>query len=151
MRIRTPKPLAEASFDLTPMIDIVLLLIIFFMFTSHFAKSQLSPMDLPKEKGEPPTSEKDGAAFIIDMDREGTMKTLGQTVTLERLTELLKVDLANKKIKIGVIVRAERTCPSLHLNRLAGTLMALGVRDWKLATANDGGGSSPGSSGGSVP
>ena len=117
----------------------------------HFAKSQLSPMDLPKEKGEPPTSEKGGAAVIIDMDREGKMKILGQVVTPERLNELLKVDLANKKIKTSVIVRAERLCPSLYLNRLAGTLMAHGVRDWKLATSNDSSGSSPSPSGGGTP
>lgn len=147
MKMRTPKPLAEASFDLTPMIDIVLLLIIFFMFTSHFAKSQLSPMDLPREKGEPAKEEKDLAAFIIDLDREGKMRILGEGVTLERLSEVLKIDLANKKIKTGVIVRADRTCAALHLNRLAGALMSLGVRDWKLATANDGGGGDGGGGG----
>jgi len=151
MNLRAPKPLHEASFDLTPMIDIVLLLIIFFMFTSHFAKSQLTPMDLPQERGEPQRDEAEGAAIIIDLDREGRLKILGEPVTPERLSELLKLDLANKKVKTSVTIRAERLCPAAHLNRLAVTLMGLGVRDWKLATANVGGNSTAPASSGGVP
>jgi len=152
MKIRAPKPMEEASFDLTPMIDVVLLLIIFFMFTTHFAKSQFTPMDLPKEKGEPATEELNEAAFTIDLDRTGLTSVLGEAVSVERVQEMLKADLANEQLRTSVVVRADRLCPAVHLNRLASVLMSMGVRDWKLATANEGGsGGAAAAGGGTAP
>lgn len=51
MRLNRPRELAEAPFDLTPMVDVVLLLIIFFMLSAQFAETFGSPMNLPGEKG----------------------------------------------------------------------------------------------------
>ena len=138
MKIRTPKPLEEASFDLTPMIDVVLLLIIFFMFTTHFAKSQYTPMDLPKERGEAAAEKPELAAeFVVELDRQGAMRVLGQPATTDDIKTLLRADLAKASQKTAVVVRADRNCPALHLNRLVSGLVQMGVRDWKLATASD--------------
>jgi biopolymer transport protein ExbD len=134
MKFRVAKPLEEASFDLTPMIDVVLLLIIFFMLTTHFAKSQRSNLDLPREKGEPVRKEPERDEIVIDMDHAGAMKILNESVTLERLPELLSSQRGGIA-KARLIVRAERNCPAGHLNQLVGVLIALGVRDWRLATA----------------
>lgn len=137
MRMRTPQPLEEASFDLTPMIDVVLLLIIFFMFTTHFAKSQLSAMDLPKERGEPAKENSTEAEFTIEMDRQGAMRVLGREATMEQVSDMLRADLSNAAMKTRVVVRADRNCQAAHLNRLVSGLIGMGVRDWKLATASE--------------
>lgn len=138
MKMRTPKPMQEASFDLTPMIDVVLLLIIFFMFTTHFAKTQYAPMDLPRERGEA-TAEKPErpAEFVVELNRQGDMRVLGKPATADDIKSLLRADLAKVSQKTAVIVRADRNCPALHLNRLVSVLVQLGVRDWKLATASE--------------
>ena len=78
MRFSSPKSARpkEIVFDLTNFIDVVLLLIIFFMLTAQFAKSEQAEMDLPKEKGDAPSSAS-GAALGIDMDKTGGLAMLG--------------------------------------------------------------------------
>jgi biopolymer transport protein ExbD len=148
-RSRAP---TEASFDLTAMIDIVLLLIIFFMLSSQFAQTTRSALDLPKEVGEQTGADSD-AAIVIDLARDGGLAVLGQAMTLEQVAAAVASDvqrLAGEggSAKLDLIVRAERTTPAVHLNRLALLLAQAGVRNWKLATAAEEAGSGAAPAGG---
>lgn len=135
-RAHTP---TEATFDLTPMIDVVLLLIIFFTLTSQFAKTQQAPMDLPREKGEKATQAKP-AELVIDLRKDGTLSVLGVQTDLPKLTRMVEGEVLRVGEGLDLTVRAERTCPAVFLNKLAEALAAIGVRNWKLATASEGGG-----------
>jgi biopolymer transport protein ExbD len=92
----------DVSFDLTPMIDVVLLLIIFFMFTTHFTRMQLLPMDLPRQPGEDAAASATGAgpdSLVIDIDRDGTLRMGGQSVktagpSVEETTTAIRKALA---------------------------------------------------------
>src|SRR4051812_31651144 len=133
-RARIPE---EATFDLTPMIDVILLLIIFFTLTSQFAKTQQSPMDLPKEKGEKDQSAAP-SSIVIDLAKDGTYSVLGSRAELPDLVTMVRGEVSRLGAGLDLVIRADRTCPAVHLNRLAEALAAAGVRDWKLATAGDG-------------
>jgi biopolymer transport protein ExbD len=136
MKFNKPRHIPDADFDLTAMIDVILLLIIFFMLTAQFTTSQRRPVDLPREKGQPPDTSA-AASFAIDMDRAGIYKLHGQAVELDRLVQLVTSDLKRHPSgDMDVIIRADRSCPAAHLNRLANALAAVGVKRWKLATAN---------------
>jgi biopolymer transport protein ExbD len=124
------------KFDLTPMIDIVLLLIIFFTFTASFASVSRSPMDLPQERGGEAVAA--STKVFIDLARDGTMKLLDTPVTSESLKAALQAETARPGGVGEVIVRADRLTPALHLNRLAGLLAGVGVRRWQLAASGDG-------------
>jgi biopolymer transport protein ExbD len=140
MKFGRPRLAAEASFDLTPMIDVVLLLIIFFTLTSQFAKTQLQPLDLPKEKGvkfetAAPTT------VYIDLRSDGKVSVLGMASDVPSVAKMVEGEVRRAGPGgegLELVIRAERTCPSQHLNRLADALAAVGVRSWKLATAGDG-------------
>ncbi|MEW6594575.1 MAG: biopolymer transporter ExbD [Thermodesulfobacteriota bacterium] len=56
----------KKSLDLTPMLDVVFLLLIFFMLTSIFARPML-PVDLPEAESASPAPEK-GVAIAIRAD-----------------------------------------------------------------------------------
>lgn len=131
----------QATFDLTPMIDVILLLIIFFMLTSQFAQTQLRPVDLPRESG-PDVSGKASAAVVIDMDREGRLSVFGQPLAMEELAAIVPMGGAGPAGS-SLIIRADRTGPAANLNRLAERLVALGVREWRLATNPEGAPPSP--------
>lgn len=139
MRLSRPRELAEAPFDLTPMIDVVLLLIIFFMLSAQFAETLGAPMDLPAEKGE--TTARAEHTIVIDLARDGSLALAGQGVALDRLVLLVSADIrsfSGRRQTWDVVVRADRLCPAAHLNRLASALTQAGVRNWKLATAGEG-------------
>jgi biopolymer transport protein ExbD len=129
-----------ASFDLTPMIDVVLLLIIFFTLTSQFAKTQQAPMDLPREKGEKAPPDKP-ASLVIDLNREGKFSVLGTEADLPSVTRMVEGEVlrAGDSEQLDLVIRAHRECPAVFLNRLAESLAKIGVRNWKLATAGEGG------------
>ena len=138
MRFGRARLAHEATFDLTPMIDVVLLLIIFFTMTSQFAKTQQAPMDLPREKGEK-AAESKAAELVIDLRRDGSLSVLGMETDLPRLTRMVEGEVLRVGEKMDLVVRADRHCAAGHLNRLAEALAGIGVRNWKLATAAEGG------------
>jgi biopolymer transport protein ExbD len=132
----------EVVFDLTNFIDVVLLLIIFFMLTAQFAKSEQAAMDLPKEKGDAPVAI-GSATLVIDMDRSGGLSMLGHPADLAEVKAAVESaqaqPAAGSPLGLDLVVRADRSCPAAHLNRLAEALAGMGVRTWKLATESEGG------------
>lgn len=127
----------EASFDLTPMIDVILLLIIFFMLSSQFASSQLAPVDLPAERGTRPASEGAAARLFVDMARDGSLSVLGEPVEAAQVAErIAAVQRETGTRHSGVVVRADRAAPASALNRLAERLAEARIGNWSIAVAS---------------
>jgi biopolymer transport protein ExbD len=140
MRFAKGEDMPEAHFDLTPMIDVVLLLIIFFMLTAQFANTLKTPMDLPQEKGAG-QAELSQAAVVIDLTKTGELRLAAEPISLEAFLQIIAANLKRSKAgsqQFDLTVRVDRACPAVHLNSLAGALTQLGVRNWKLATAGGG-------------
>jgi len=148
MKFGRPKEFREVSFDLTPMIDVVLLLIIFFMLSSQFAQTGRAPMDLPKEQGRPSTPEGQ-SVVVIDVEGTDRYRLLGETLSLVEVASAVAEQMggSNDKAQPELVVRAPRMSAAAPLNRLAEALAGAGVRTWKLATEGDGGVGEGGSGG----
>lgn len=125
---------------MTPMVDVVLQLLIFFMFTSQFAQITRTPMDLPEEAGEPQDTERP-AAIVIDVQADGFMRVSGEPVDLDRLARMVEIEIARRggdAALVDVMIRADRTAQATYLNRIAERLRAKGVTSWKLASTDPG-------------
>lgn len=131
-RSRIPR---EATFDLTPMVDVVLLLVIFFALTTHFVRAQLTPVLLPRERGDVAV-EAATTPLIVDLDEHGRMSVLGVPVTSDQAAALAEQE-RRRLGQVALLVRADRRASAASLNRLALALVEAGVRDWKLATAGE--------------
>jgi biopolymer transport protein ExbD len=130
---------SDASFDLTPMIDVILLLIIFFMLSSQFATSELRPVDLPHQEGAAPPSESASAKLVIDVDRAGNYSILGERMSLDALA--IRIGAAQGSTGTrhsGIVVRADRAAGAASLNRLAERLAKAKIANWSLAVAPEG-------------
>lgn len=140
MRFRRARVTPEATFDLTNLIDVVLLLIIFFMLTAQFAQTQRSGVDLPRAKGDEGTATAD-AEVVVDLMADGTLRMDGEVVRLDRMQQAVKSDvarLAESGKGVEVVVRADRSCAAVHLNALASALAGIEVRRWRLGTSGEG-------------
>ncbi|MBL0927768.1 MAG: biopolymer transporter ExbD [Phycisphaerales bacterium] len=126
----------EASFDLTPMIDVVFLLIIFFTLTSHFSNISLAPVKLPVERGDPARAVAP-RSLILTVSREGAIDLAGRTVGPAELISTIAAETvrAGGSDQIDVIVRADRSTPAARLDPVVSALASSGVRHWKLATS----------------
>ena len=130
----------DASFDLTPMIDVILLLIIFFMLSSQFATSELRPVDLPRQDGGSAASESAAAKLVIDVDREGRYSVLGEDLSLDALADRIARPQGDTGTRhSGILVRADRHAGAGALNRLAERLARARVANWSLAVTPEGG------------
>ncbi len=74
--------------NLTPLIDIVFLLLVFFMLTAHFIEDQAIPIDLPEAQNSA-KSEDDGFVEVA-MTPDGRLLVDGFPTTEEALVETLK-------------------------------------------------------------
>lgn len=89
-RFRKKRPIM--ALDLTPLIDVVFLLIIFFMVSTTFNKYGNINIDLPSANVEIPNENNQSVEIIIDKNekyfiyRDGT----NQSITLEELPSLLQ-------------------------------------------------------------
>jgi biopolymer transport protein ExbD len=141
MRFAKGQDMPEAHFDLTPMIDVVLLLIIFFTLTAQFARTLKTPMTLPEEHGSG-SPDQSQTAVVVDLTKEGELRLATQPITLEGFLQVIAADLkragGNGSQTFDLTVRVDRACPAVHLNALAGALTQVGVRNWKIATAGGG-------------
>lgn len=130
------------GFDMTPMIDVVLQLIIFFLFTSQLAQTARSPVDLPQEQGEDQRAANPDT-LVIDVGPDGSFLIDGSARPLEDVVRL--VSLENEAAKasgrsLDLLIRADRTAAAVHINTLANRLASAGVRRWSLGTTVPAGG-----------
>lgn len=89
--------------NLTPLIDIVFLLLVFFMLTAHFIQDQAIDITLPKANSSKPI-EKDEYVEVV-LTPEGELQVDGKPVAKEDLEE---------------IIRGALHAPNKHFVRLRG-------------------------------
>ncbi|MEL7471852.1 MAG: biopolymer transporter ExbD [Planctomycetota bacterium] len=118
--------------DLTPMVDVVLQLIIFFMYTSAFSQFTREPINLPAQRGEGGEATGD---LVLDIDELGNWSIDGTRVTPVRLGEITRLEAERLGIPLAsleILVRADRDLSAHNLNAAANAFAELGVRRWRL-------------------
>ncbi|PLW82192.1 biopolymer transporter ExbD [Kineobactrum sediminis] len=86
----------EVSINLTPLIDIVFLLLIFFMVSTTFSRETQLSIDLPEASGE--ARDRDDRQIEILVDERGGYRVNGQALVDTRLRTL---QAAIYKISVG--------------------------------------------------
>ena len=83
----------EASIDMTPMLDIVFIMLIFFIVTTSFVKEKGLEVSRPKDSNTPPppTNVK---SLAIRIDADGSIVLNGRTVDIRRVEANIQSFLA---------------------------------------------------------
>ncbi len=90
MRIPTRARQLGVSLNLTPLIDIVFLLVIFFLVASHTARTESTePVDLPTIGEAEDDRIEAPRRVVVTVTADQTLHVGGRIVTLEQVTELL--------------------------------------------------------------
>jgi biopolymer transport protein ExbD len=125
------------AFEITPMIDVVFLLIIFFMTTARFAQVTRAQLDLPKEQGEQQETPEE-AGIIINIDAAGELVVGQNVVTLDELEQIVLEEVARLRgrdaEKLKLMIRADQNGPTDRLNQVVARLQRIGVGAARLAT-----------------
>ena len=122
----------EESFgmDMTPMIDVVFLLLIFFMVSTVFVDFNRQ-MDLALPTSKSSTVDETSKSLEIAMTADKQIFFDGKKVTLTRLENMLLGSAPDQKKT--VIIRADKNLPYGDVIKLMGILQGAGVLDISVA------------------
>jgi len=90
--------------NLTPLIDIVFLLLVFFMLTAHFVRDEGLPIELPEASSA--VSLEDKQPVEIKISGSGQITVADQQVALDQLSEYLRPLLVGRDEK-RVMIRGD--------------------------------------------
>ncbi len=115
------------GFDLTPMIDVVFLLIVFFMTVASMLAAEKIEMNLAvAEESAIPKEIKDRATFSVLAD--GVFYSGAKAITEAELgAEIARLVEFNPKMK--VVVRADKMAEHRHVNKLLTICAQNGIND----------------------
>ena len=131
--IRFPyKEKAPFKLDLIPMINVVFLLLIFFMLTST-TTLQSKKVELPTAK----TAEKNSKQFLtVTIDKNGFLELDGKAVTIEALPVHLEKKVGEKKNTV-ISIHADKVIEFELFGKVIELAKQAGAEDFMLATVND--------------
>ena len=118
---------------MTPMIDIVFLLIIFFMTVSQVSKINRENVELPKLAG---AEDQRPTILTVNVTREGRIIVSGNTLSPPALVAVIvdQLDkLGNDPARLTVVLRADQTGDCRTVNQIVTALAKLQVNHVRLA------------------
>ena len=119
------------------MVDVVFLLIIFFMVTARFARESRAELDLPQERGQQEELD-EAAGVIINLAADGSIMINGEARDLTYLERVVREEIAaapdGDPTKVVLTLRADRAADTADLNRIVDTLRRMGVIGARMAT-----------------
>lgn len=124
---RRKRPLDEVSFQITPMIDMTFLLLIFFMVTQKITEQQINvPVKLPVAVSAvpPEKTERD----IINIDGEGNYYIGDQMASKEEVLAHLKVKFKDFP-PLQIYLRADANTPTKKIREFVEMATEVGAID----------------------
>lgn len=134
MKTWTPEEV-DPEFELTPMIDVVFLLIAFFMTLISFISAELIELQLPEAK-QATIPEEPGERQYISVDIEGNVYMGATPITYEALPNAL-IHMRNELPTLKVYLRADAETPHRHVNRVMKACAEAGIFDLIFASNKD--------------
>jgi biopolymer transport protein ExbD len=117
--------------DLTPLIDVVFILLIFFILSANFQKESTLNVDRPSASSATLTPQSE--TLTVSVDRDKNIWFNGQTVNLSQLQFQIKVNITEKQTT-NAIVNADRSLDTGTLISVIDTLRLSGLTNVAIAT-----------------
>ncbi len=124
----------EVSINLTPLIDVVFLLLIFFMVSTSFSELTQLVVELPEAEGAPATNDE---ALILNVDVSGNMTLNGESVPNDARGLLLALrQQLSGNTDIPVTLSADAMTPHQYVVTAMDVAAQLNITRLTIATEN---------------
>jgi biopolymer transport protein ExbD len=108
MAIQLKKGRALDALNLTPLIDVVFLLLIFFLVATRFAQDDRElPVQLPSAASAVPMTMEPNE-LVVNVDASGDYMVRGERTSLQRIEGILTQAVANNPVNQMVIIRGDK-------------------------------------------
>ena len=129
MKFGDDKVPSGTAITLTPLIDVVFILLIFFMLASSFIDWRALDLRLA---GGSDTTQSAGKALLVVMSPHGVLKVAGQVKSLEQALEAVRTGIAETP-DLSIILRPDPEVTLQEALDLMDNFKAAGAKDIALA------------------
>ncbi len=134
MRIPSQARSERVGFNMTPMIDVVFLLIIFFLLSSHLARQETQlALPLPAAESAHPDAARDQPRVTIHVLADGTLLFANRTISTDELAGRLRERVVEHGSDLAVRIRGDRGVPYRHVEPILVACTQVGV--WNVSYA----------------
>ncbi len=138
MPVKIKKGEALGSLQLTPLVDVVFLLLIFFLVASKFEEQERElDVVLPQASEARPLVSKPRELFV-NVDRQGSYYVEGRQIDNAELLKALERAAANNPGRQSVIIRADKRCAWEFVVGVMNLCNKAHIRDYRVTTAEAG-------------
>jgi biopolymer transport protein ExbD len=130
MRLEQPARLFRRRVNLTPLIDVVFILLMFFMLTSDLQQWRAMQLNVPAAQISTATSRE--PALLVRINADGKITLDGSVLTLDSLETRLRAVVADNPEQ-GVVVRPHPDVSVQRMVHIFDRLTASGVRKLTLS------------------
>ena len=131
---RIKRSSVASTLSLTPLIDVVFLLLIFFLVTSEFEEEERRlDIVLPTATSAVPMTSKP-REMVIDIDTQGELYLSGKATDLTELQILLEAAVSNNPTNQTVVIRADRATAFQPVVSVMDVCNRTGVTDYSVTT-----------------
>lgn len=135
MAVKLKRGVAAGLLDLTPMIDVVFNLLIFFMVVSQFASEERSlKVELPAASMAMPLTAKPREVFV-NVDQQGRYYIGTQRLDEQELAVYLRQAEVDNPANQTVIIRADKRCPWDFVATAMRLCNEAGIRNYSASLA----------------
>ncbi len=135
MKLRQNSGEDEPAVNLTPLIDVVFILLIFFMVSTTFQRESEIKIELPEASSDPVEERKELLEIVIDADGHYFIDEQQLVNTeLETLQNAIRKFLG-EQTEIPVVIRADKRTPYESVVRAMDATAQLGLVQMSLATS----------------
>ena len=137
MAVQINRGRALGLLDLTPMMDMVFNLLIFFMVVTQFEKSERDlKVLLPDGSEAMPMTVKPREVFV-NIDKDGRYFVRSQEMSAENLSKLLVQAALNNPANQSVVIRADKRAAWDYVATAMRLCNQAGIRDYSASLADE--------------
>lgn len=134
MAVQIKRSSVAGTLSLTPLIDVVFLLLIFFLVTSEFEEEERRlDIVLPTATTAVPMVGKP-REIVIDIDEDGDVYLRGQPTSIDDLEKLLKASVASNPTNQTAVIRADRNTSFQPVVSVMDVCNRSGISDYSVTT-----------------
>jgi len=134
MAVQIDKGSALTSLSLTPLIDVVFLLLIFFLVATRFAEEERELDVLLPQASEARPLISQPKEMFVNVDKDGRYYVTGKILSLEELYPVLKAAWVNNPGRATVIIRADKRCRWEFVVAVMNACNKANIRDYRVTT-----------------
>lgn len=137
MAVSFQKSRALSSLDLTPLIDVVFQLIIFFLVATEFdSEDRELDVTLPKASEARPITAKPEEVFV-SIDKDGHYFMKGKQCTIDEVETLLREAKTDNPLSQSVILRADKNVALDHVVAVMNLCTKVGMAEYTITTEGE--------------